>query len=183
MKSNQDTYKATKLLILAISLGLFSCVSDSLKQIELTTEVFSEFQTNSSPSMESDTVLFGVGTSVSILDELDVAFVESSTISDISPNVVIVRLNEPADSTFTMFDSLWVYLKNEVDSVRIAEFSQETNRNVRELTLRRFNVNVREYLLNPNSFQIGLGYSLDSNAVDTVNITFGASFKVSGELE
>lgn len=175
--------KTTKLLILAISLGFLSCVSDSLKQIELTTEVFSEFQTNSSPSMESDTVVLGQSTSVSLLDELGVAFVETSAISSISPNVVIVRLNEPADSTFALFDSLWVYLKNGVDSVRIAELSQETSKSTKELTLRRFNVNVREYLLNPASMQIALGYSLDSNAIDTVDISFGASFSVSGELD
>jgi hypothetical protein len=31
--------------------------------------------------------------------------------------------------------------------------------------------------------QIALGYSLDSNAIDTVDISFGASFSVSGELD
>lgn len=183
MKSNQVNYKVAKLLILAISLGLSSCVSDSLKQIELTTELTSEFQTNSSPIVESDTVLFGVGTSVSILDELNVAFVDTKNISEISPNVIIVRLNEPADSTFAIFDSLWVYLKNDMDSVRIAEFSQETTQDTEELTLRKFNVNVREYLLNSNSMEIALGYSLDSSAIDTVNISLGASFNVLGELE
>lgn len=183
MKKSQVNSKATKLLILAIGILSFSCVSDSLKEIELTTQVFSEFRTNSSPNMEQDTVVFGNGNLVTLFDDLGVSSVDLANIKSITPQTVILRLNTPADSTFALFDSLWVYLKNENDSIRIAEFGQETRKNVKEITIRRFSVNAREFLVNPNSLQIGLGYSLDSNSVDTLNISFGALFLVEGELD
>ena len=162
---------------------LLSCNNQELRKITVNSTLEASFFNPSSNSSGLESTIGTSSLSYTLPDRLNDANVSTGNISAVQLSNMTLTLEEPADSTFTIFTQLDVYLKNGADSLLVAKLSDENAQTTRTLQLRRLFVNSRDYLIDNSLSDLTLIYTLNTDEVDTVSITLTSDWMATGEVE
>ena len=164
-------------------ISISSCVNQELNDIRLQTYTTANFSTNSSPTISDDSVLTATNITYDLEQRLLLANINESQIQSIRAENVTLTLNEPADSTFAILDSAYLFLIDGLDSLQIAVTSPFITNTSRSLELRPLGSDARSYLFNPANVEINLFYQLNTDSVQELDIDLEIDWVVEGEVE
>ncbi|MGB0522940.1 MAG: hypothetical protein ACPGJS_08260 [Flammeovirgaceae bacterium] len=161
-----------------------ACSNKELRQIELKAELTGYFVVDPQPDSAvaaQDTAILLTNT---YQNKLDLSGVSNGEIDQISPNLALVGLNKPADSTFSFFENLTLSLENGTDSIAIAEIGEFTTLSSDVVSLRLLNGNVKPILEANEAFWLEMNYTI--NPADTfpegIDMDVFIEWLVAGEL-
>lgn len=159
-----------------------ACVNNDLTKITLLSTTIGGVIVNDPKVDSTFSQENAIAVETTFQEKLDLANVNVNNINTIIPNTVVVQLNNPSDSTFSIFRDLTLSLKNATDSVAFGEIGEFTETGSNFITLRAISQDVKSMLI-ANDFSVEMAYTIVTDSLPTgLEVVIGVEWLIEGEF-